>query len=139
MAYTFTIGTQVYASLGSTDGQYAIFMPEPCPVYELDRFHPPGITGNYIGRKGQVGGRITAVMLYVGTLVTIQTSINAAISAWANTAVSITTPGAKVYSKCNLIPDSLRYAGPETGIAAATAKAMIHVTAEFNIDGGLPA
>lgn len=99
---TCTIGGVNFVALASGANRYCI----SCCVEDIksvkQRFHPPGVTGNFIVRGGRNGGLLVCHLRYINTLGAATTAYNSDHLAWYNTAVTILDEAGATYNTCNL-------------------------------------
>lgn len=102
MGMTVIIGSDTYGPIVMAEGKYAMNIKVSAPRMKKDRFHVPGVNGNYIIRHGMTGRTISVYLAFVGTYANVGTAIAAARDTWGNAAVSITDDVGTVYAGCNL-------------------------------------
>jgi len=132
MAITFTIGGQAYAALDSAVGRKAFLIRVSAPVYDIKRFHVPGIDGNYIVRGGISGGNILCIVRYVDALATALANLRTDRELFASQSNTIIDDEGRAHTLCNLT-GMTRETEPEP--IDATANIWFDATAVFTIDG----
>lgn len=107
MGISFTIGGVAFAQLQSTGGaRQALGFDADSPAHDIIRYHPKGVTGNYLTRGGKTTTLIRLRIRYVSA--TPYAWFEADKAAWANTAVAIVGPEAESFTRCSLVPGSMR-------------------------------
>src|SRR5689334_12710063 len=99
---TCTIGGVNFLALRSTANRYCLSCRLENLKADKQRFHPPGVNGNFIVRGGRNGGELVAKLRYVNTLAAALAAYNSDINAWYNTAVTILDEAGATYNTCNL-------------------------------------
>ena len=133
MAITFTIGGTSYTALNSSTGRKAVFIRVAAPVYDIKRFHIPGVDGNLIIRGGISGGNIICMMRYVDALATALLNYRTDRELFAKQENTIVDDEGRTNNRCNLIAMSRE---TEPDVIDATSNIWFDVTAVFIVDGG---
>jgi hypothetical protein len=102
MGMTVIIGANTYGPIVMAAGSYAMNIKVSAPRMKKDRFHVPGVDGNYIIRHGMVGRTISVYLAYVGTYASVGAAIAADRDNWGKAAVQITDDVGTIYTACNL-------------------------------------
>ena len=134
MGVTCTIGGVSFLALSSADARYCLFCHAESEGYEIKRFKPFGVAGNYLSRGGFNGTTIRARLRYVGTVSGIQANYLSDKRAWANTAVTIVDEGGASYTRCQLERGGLRIVTPPIATGRTATKAFMDVEGVFLSD-----
>jgi len=132
-AVIFRIDATDYFPLDTTVGRKALFIRIGAPVYDIKRFHVPGVDGNFIIRAGISGGNIICMMRYVNLLAMALNDYQADRELFAKQANDIIDDAGQLHPSCNLVGMS-RETDPQ--VIDATANIWFDVTAVFIVDGG---
>lgn len=100
---TCNLGGVAFTALNSKNaGRYCLECYAEDFSYAKRRFHPPGVTGNFMVRGGRNGGKIVARVRYVDTYANVVANYNSDKNAWNNTAITVTDEAGAQYLLCNL-------------------------------------
>ena len=107
MGITFVIvdsaATKTFAALADTAGRKALSIRKASPEYAIDRFHVPGVDGNYLMRKGKTGQTVICRMRYIGAGIAAADALyDADRLLWANETVTVDG-----ISRCSLQPGGM--------------------------------
>lgn len=134
---TFSVGSTAYMGLDMTSGRKALSWRPGAPSYDIKRFHPSGVDGQYIIRCGRVGRSFILRARHVGVLSDILTWMETDQLAYAQAAQTLIDPKANSFTGCNLI-DYLQLTDPAFGrIVSGNRLAYIDVQMTFTWDGGI--
>jgi len=134
---TFSIGGTNFTALDSTSGRHALGVRATNPHYDVKRFHPPGVDGQYVVRCGRLGQTFIFRARYVGTLANVFAYIETDRNAWANAAITLIDDHGTTYTVCNLI-DFVRLGDP-VFVRVVGADRFVYVDCQisFTWDGGV--
>jgi hypothetical protein len=102
MALTFALGSSTFSDLSRSNLRNALYIRVANGTFQRQRFHLPGVNGNFIIRGGRVGQRIVAAFRYVDTLANVLSAAETDRAAWEDAAVTITDDKSTAYTLCNL-------------------------------------
>ncbi len=99
-ATTFQIGDTEFGALSTADGKYALYFKAAAEIHKINRFHPPGTSGNILIFDGRIGKKITVMGRYVGDRETILAAWKTDADSWVGQPIDITDDIGFVYERC---------------------------------------
>ena len=98
--------TTEFITLNIAPGRHALNIVVGDPMFDIVRFHVPGVTGNALIRCAQEDRRIICDCRYIGDQGIIKGNAEVDKLEWAQNAVNITDDGGNTFNGMNLVPGS---------------------------------
>ena len=138
MAISFTIGGTTFAALTAptSANRYALACEPESGQFETIRYHPKGVTGNYLVRCGEAGRRIVCKLRYLDTVANVESNFKSDFQAWENAAVSIAYSGV-TYQRCTLEPGGMKKIRNPVATGRGSSYVFMDAQATFICDGGI--